>query len=307
MTKILLTGGTGYIGSQLCKKLVNDQNTVAVIKRKSSKIESIKEIYDKLTVFNYFKDYASVNNAFFSFNPDIVIHLASYQVYKHEPDDVNKILDGNISLGTYLLEAMKENNIKYFINTETFWQNYNDEPYNPVCLYAASKKAFKDLLKYYTEMKIIKSISLKLFDTFGLNDPRKKIFNQINDHIVSNKQVMDMSHGEQLINIVHINDILDAYEMSIDRLTKTEGGYLEEYDIRSIENIKLKTLVSSYLSFFDNKLKINWGGKPYRDREIMNPAFLGKVLPGWSPKVKLEEGLESLANEFLKVQFGHNN
>jgi len=307
LTKILLTGGTGYIGSQLCKKLVNDQNIVAVIKRKSSKTESIKEIYDRLTVFNYDNDYSSINNALFSFNPDIVIHLASYQVYKHETEDINKILDSNIALGVYLLESMKENNIKYFINTETFWQNYKDEPYNPVCLYAASKKAFKDLLKYYTEMKIIKSISLKLFDTFGSNDPRKKIFNQINDHIVSKKEVMDMSHGEQLINIVHIDDIIEAYGISIDRLTKLDGNYLEDYDIRSSENIKLKTLVNSYINFFDNKLIINWGGRPYREREIMNPAFLGKVLPGWSPKVELEEGLKSLANEFLKVQFGHNN
>tara|TARA_Y100001970_G_scaffold282828_1_gene396623 strand:+ start:6880 stop:7803 length:924 start_codon:yes stop_codon:yes gene_type:complete len=307
LSKILLTGGTGYIGSHLCKKFINDQNNIAVIKRKSSKIESLKEIYDRLTVFNYNNDYSSINSAISSFKPDIVIHLASYQVYNHESKDINKIMDCNIALGMYLLESMKENKIKYLINTETFWQNYNDEPYNPVCLYAASKKAFKDLLRYYTEIKMIKSISLKLFDTFGSNDLRKKIFYQINDHILRKKDVMDMSFGEQLINIVHIDDVVEAYKTSIERFAKFEDIYLEDFDIRSNENIKLKTLVNTYLRFIDNQIKINWGGRSYRDREIMIPAFMGKILPGWSPKVKLEDGLKSLANEFLKVQFEHNN
>ena len=307
MSKILLTGGTGYIGSHLCKKFINDQNNIAVIKRKSSKIESLKEIYDRLTVFNYNNDYSSINSAISSFKPDIVIHLASYQVYNHESKDINKIMDCNIALGMYLLESMKENKIKYLINTETFWQNYNDEPYNPVCLYAASKKAFKDLLMYYTEIKMIKSISLKLFDTFGSNDLRKKIFYQINDHILRKQDVMDMSFGEQLINIVHIDDVVEAYKTSIERFAKFEDIYLEDFDIRSNENIKLKTLVNTYLRFIDNQIKINWGGRSYRDREIMTPAFMGKILPGWSPKVKLEDGLKSLANEFLKVQFEHNN
>jgi len=294
MKKILLTGGTGYIGSELTKKLLEENYSVGIIKRKSSKTELIKGIYNKLAVFDYEKDYSSINNALFSFKPDIVIHLASYQVYDHKLEDISKIIDGNIALGLFLLESMKQNKIKYFINTESFWQNYNNELFNPVCLYAASKKSFIDLLKYYTEIKLIKAISLKLYDTCGPNDPREKVFSSIKKALKNNDDNLDMTPGNQLINMVHIRDVTNGYIIAIRRLIKNSGLKLEEFDIRHSKSIRLKDIVCQYLKETNSNLKINWGGKEYKEREVMVPYDKGSILPAWSPQIPIDCALKEI-------------
>ena len=93
-----------------------------------------------------------------------------------------------------------------------------------------------------------------------------------------------------------------------------ESGLISSFTLPTIQksfefdDFETATFKSGSLIIgIDNQLKINWGGRSYRDREIMRPPFLGKVLPGWTPKVVLEEGLKSLADEFLKERFGHNN
>ena len=79
--------------------------------------------------------------------------------------------------GAHILEAMALTSVSYFINTGTYWQHYGgSSTYSPSCFYAATKQSFQDILKYYTDSKLIKSITLKLFDTYGPNDSRAKIF-----------------------------------------------------------------------------------------------------------------------------------
>jgi CDP-paratose synthetase len=172
--KILVTGATGFIGQNLVKLLLSKNYDIHCIVRENS---DQSKIDSKAIIFEYNNNINSLVTYFNEQKFDGVIHLASLFLASHTQDDISNLISSNIKFGTELLEASKQSNIKWFINTGTFWQHYKNEEYNPVNLYAATKEAFESIAKFYTETSNLIFITLKLNDTFGPNDTRNKVFN----------------------------------------------------------------------------------------------------------------------------------
>ena len=292
--KILITGATGYIGSNLVKSLVeNNINQISVITRVDSDLKPLNDVIGKIKIFRYDGTEKCMMRIIGQSSPDIVCHLAGVSNYNHEISDIKNIVNSNILFGTILLDAMIKNNVFNFINTGTFWQHYEDLDYNPSCLYAATKQSFLDIIKYYVESFGLNVITLKLFDNYGPNDNRGKLFNYIDKSALENSSVK-LSPGEQLIDIIHILDLIEAYNISINMLLNDNYKGQNEFFVSNKNRITLKELVKTYLLFTNQTVSIEWGSRKYRNREIMNPVFNGKILPGWSPKIDLEDGIRKL-------------
>ena len=58
----------------------------------------------------------------------------------------------------------------------TAWQHYNNQSYDPVCLYAATKQAYECLIDYYVKVHGLHAVTVKLHDTYGEGDERGKLF-----------------------------------------------------------------------------------------------------------------------------------
>ena len=267
MKKVLVTGSSGYIGSKLIKHLYR-KFELAIIIRKGSNIDSIKDISSGISIFRTDLDFNSINTVIESFLPDVTIHLASLFINEHKSDQIKNLIESNILFGTYLLEALTLNKCLKFINTGTSWQHYNNESYNPANLYAATKQAFDDLIRYYVEAKNLKAITLKIFDTYGTDDPRPKIFALLK-RIAETGEEIQMSAGEQEIEFVHINDVLNAYQICLERLINNKVISLEEYGIACGNPKTLRNWVEDYQQYLNKPLNIVWGGRPYRLREVM--------------------------------------
>ena len=289
--KCLVTGGTGFVGSHLIHRLVRNGCEVHIIKRFSDEITLIEDIIDELYVHNYDEKYSSLNEIFSNHNIELVFHLASFFVSEHKAEDIDVLIKSNILLGTQLIEAMLRNNVRKIINTGTSWQHYHNENYNPVNLYSATKQAFENILKYYYEAENFSVINLKLFDTYGPNDNRPKLFNALKNAKMDNL-TLDMSKGEQLIDLVFIDDVIDAYILVADEVLNNK--IFKSYSLSSNEPISLKELVLLYQKIADTKLNINWGGKHYRKREVMIPWENGVIPEGWHPKINLINGLAKI-------------
>lgn len=104
-----------------------------------------------------------------------------------------------------------------------------------------------------------------------------------------------MSAGEQLIDLVHIDDVVEAYLIAAKRLLDGRVSQHEGYAVSSGNPMPLKKLVQLYAEVTKQAVTVNWGTRPYREREVMVPCNRGKSIPGWSRKVKLEEGLHMVA------------
>jgi CDP-paratose synthetase len=288
--KILISGATGYIGTHLLKRLATQGYELHAIVRPSTNTSVLRAQGIPFFIFN--DDINELSSFISNKKFDGVVHLASLYLSQHTIDQTGPLITSNVLFGTMLLEAATRNQVKWFINTGTYWQHFNNKSYSPVNLYAATKQAFEDIGKYYSETSSTIFTTIKLFDTFGPNDTRPKIFSLWEKHAKSGEP-LDMSPGKQIINTVYIENVIDGYEQLIKLLSK-DGKKLngKTFAIGSKQQMTLRKLASLFEKITKTKLPTNWGKRPYRTREVMKPWTKGKSIPGWKPKVSLEKGIK---------------
>jgi len=288
--KILLTGATGFIGCNLVKVLLDQDFEIHTIVREHSNTAVIDK---RANIFKYNENIESLIKYFTKEKFDGVIHLASLFLAAHTYKDISSLISSNIQFSTELLEVSKSSKIKWFINTGTFWQNYDNEEYNPVNLYSATKEAFEAIAKYYTETSDLIFTTIKLNDTFGKNDTRSKVFN-LWQKIAKSGERLEMSEGKQLIDISYIDDVVSAYKILIKHLNGKDANKFKNkvFAVKSEERMTLQQLAKIFEEATNSKLNIVWGVREYREREVMAPWNKGVVVPGWKPKHSLKEAIK---------------
>lgn len=292
--KLLITGATGFIGSQLAHRLMAEGHDLAVLVRPSSNTEVLQAVLSKIQVHVYDGTHASLVRALASVQPELIIHVASLFLAQHKAEDVSKLIESNLKFPTQLLEAMSQLGIRHLINTGTSWQHYQNETYNPVNLYAATKQAFEALLDYYVEANGFKVITLKLFDTYGPGDTRPKLFSLLRK-TAKTGELLRMSLGEQLLDLVYIDDVLDAYLLAMARLPSVTKS--ECYAVSNPARLNLQDLVRVYGAAVQRPINIEWGGLPYRPREVMELWTNFDAVPGWQAHVTLSDGIVRMEHD----------
>lgn len=289
---ILVTGATGFVGKNLIPVLAEEYG-VHILVRPGSSYESLG--VGNVFVFNdnipELVDYMKKNKI------EGVVHLASLYIAQHQEGDIKNLILSNVYLGTAILETCKYAGAKWFLNTGTIWQNYEmpdySDDYNPVNLYAATKQSFMTIAKFYIETTGLRFCTLKLCDTYGENDTRRKIMALFAD-AARNGTHIDMSAGNQKLDIVHIKDVVSAFMILVKQLHNNEN-LKSEYVVSSGKQISLKNLSALFEQVNNVKLDITWGGRPYREREVMKP-YIGTLVNGWNAKIDIEEGMKIFKN-----------
>lgn len=290
--KIFITGITGYIGSSLAERLLQLNYEVAGLVRNLDVNTVISTSGCKL--YEYKNNLSSIKDALQDFRPDIVIHLASLFLSNHQPTDLDPLVESNVILSARLYEAMLSVKVNKIINTGTSWEHYENGGFNPVNLYAATKGAAESILDYYVRAKNFKAINLKLFDSYGPKDNRKKLFFLLRE-AARNKVILKMSPGDQLINLVYIEDIICAYLKAIACINKYNDKLT--FGVGAEKLISLKNLVACYSDVIQREVPVHFGALPYRDREVMTPWVDYLKIPGWAPQISLVDGISKMESD----------
>lgn len=287
--KIVLTGATGFVGNHLMRKLVDRGDDVSILVRPSSKTDDVPNEVSCITIPD---SQAQLEKIFEREQFDGVIHLASLYLMSHTSNDIETLINSNVTLGTKVIDAAAASGVSFFINTGSFAQHYESQPYSPTNLYAATKQAFQDITQYYAETTDLIILTIELFNTFGPGDTRSKIFT-LWDKAIREDTTLHMSPGEQIIDISYIDNVVDAYVLAVEHATGTNAQLLSgrTYTIPSSERMTLKQLANVFAETVNGELKIHFGSSPYRERELMIPMEKGEALPDWTPKVSLREGI----------------
>ena len=300
--RILITGANGFIGSNLARYLVSlKKYKVFALVREKSNLNTLVPLQGKIVIVKIAPTLNSINRALCISEPDVVVHLAALTCAEHRPEKIDSLIDANILFPTMLLEAMLKNRVRFLVNTGSFWEHAETKyKYSPFNLYAATKSAFEIFLKYYTDKKGIRCLTLKLYGTYGANDQRPKIFSLFKKSIVSKTPIL-FSPGEQKLDLIYIDDVVCAYEKAIRYVYKRQNSSFESFFIGSGRGIRLRNIAKLYAKCADSALKIKWGGLPYRDKEIMDTRAdikLAKIKLNWRPKYDLKSGITKM----LKVE-----
>jgi len=287
MSFIAVSGATGYVGTWVTRALVDQGHQVYGICRPSSKKRHgwIKNWIE------YDGDLQKFAQALTQAKPDAIIHLASLFIAEHKSENTLDLVESNIVFPAALLEAMSLAGCKDLINTGTAWQHYQNQEYNPVSLYAATKQAFEDLCRFYVEARGFRVLNLHLTDSYGPEDERGKLISLLK-RIALSGQSLEMSPGQQMIDLVHIQDVVEAYTVALKHLPKIHGQ--QTYAVSSGQALPLRELVELCARIMDKPLNIHWRKRPYRQREMMQTWTTGTSLPGWEPQIALEVGLRDV-------------
>ena len=289
---VLLTGASGYIGSQLRVQLELAGHNVACLTRNPKRRND----------FAIPVDQDSLQALCSELRPKCIVHLATLYTPSHTSSDLLPMADANIIFGLKLIDAVVNSGATQYINIGTTWQEIgrNSGPNN---LYAAMKAGYEKILDFYAaEYTKIEFHSLRLADVYGEKDPRKKIINILLDHI-GQDEPLDVTSGDQELNLVYVMDVCKAIFQVIEGVQKqkiTTPGVVSRFDVRQANPIKLRELFCFFQKNSGNQLKLNIGGRGYRSNEILKQEYKTEILPGWVPQQNLFEYL--LTNIEQRVQ-----
>jgi len=139
----------------------------------------------------------------------------------------------------------------------------------------------------------MKVVTLRLFDTYGPNDPRKKII-QLLLNCARTGDELNLSPGEQRLNLVYITDVVQCYISALNWIANQEEKTNKYFGVYADNDYSIKDIVSIIEKLTSRKLNVNFGFYHYREREVMQPAVGYQRLPGWSPTVCFESGFSEL-------------
>ncbi len=320
MKKFVVTGGSGFIGSNLVKFLLNKNYFVINIDKlsysanpynlkKTSKNKKYK--FFKLDINNQKKVYNILNK----YKPDGIFNLAAETHVDRSIENPKTFIDSNI-LGVYnLLQSLNKYKNKYkkkiklvHISTDEVYgdidKGRSDEnyPYLPSSPYSASKASADHLVKSYVRTYKLPVVISNCCNNYGPNQFPEKLIPKLIYNIINNKPLPIYGKGKNSREWIYVSDHCEA-------LLKIffKGKIGESYNVGSNQNINNLNLTKKLLiavkkgSFkISNKVKVTFvKDRPGHDyRYALNSKKILKEL-GWKSKISLDKGLSKTFEWYL--------
>ena len=279
--KILIAGATGFIGSHLTHEFLKNGFKVIILKRSFDDTARIKD--DLTAVKVYDTDKIELASVFNEQKIDIVINLVTNfgRGAANKPSD---IVETNIQYSLKLIEAAVNGKAQCFFNV--------DSALNPeINLYAYTKRAFREIIrKYFAEQ--IKIMNLRLEQVYGENDDLFKFIPMAVAKLKKN-EALDMTVGEQKLDLIYINDCVSALVFLVKNVDKYSDRF-NFFEIGTGKTILLKDFIQKIKEKLDSKSRINFGAIEYRAEEQMFSKANLSAMKGWQAKYSFEEGIEQL-------------
>ncbi len=296
--RILITGGTGFIGSRVVIGLIRNGDTPIVIKRSSSNIWRIESILDKLIFYDI--DRVTINDIFEREKIDGVINLATYYKKRDSYEDIEQMIDVNIKFPTKILELCKEKDIRIFITAGSYFQYKeniniydNKASMNARNLYSATKNALDEIMKYYASHSKLTTINLVLFTPYGEMDHEEKVIPYIIRNALLNKSI-NLTAGFQKLNLVYVEDVANAFIQALEMLENNTERFLR-INIANDNSYSIRDIVTIVENIIGKHLEVNWGDvkteKMDEDKSIIVDTDTRERVLKWKPKTNIYEGI----------------
>jgi len=286
---ILITGAGGFIGSNICKKLLESKHSVTTLcKNNIKEYQDFKKITGDISNKKTFSKIKS--------NFDVVLHLASYLDVKKSFTNLNETFQTNIR-GTFnLLEHFSKFQQKphfvFFSSSVVYGTTKNisiaeTDAVNPTTPYATSKLAAENLFIGFSNSFNIPVSILRPFSVFGFGAPTHQRIPIVLKQIQQKHKVV-VDNPNEVRDLIFVDDVVEASLSVMDHPPKL----FEIYNLGSGKKISMYKLVKKITELYPFKIKIT-KGKITNLNSKKSVANISKIQQqfNWKPKTSLEQGL----------------
>ncbi len=319
MKKIIVTGGSGFIGSNLVNYLLKKNYFIINVDKLTYSSNNYNKYLLSKKNYKFFKldinNKKKIKNIIKKYKPECIFNLAAETHVDRSIDKPYQFIHSNI-LGVFnLLEAIKENNKKnkktklIHVSTDEVYgdvklKKSNEKfPYNPSSPYSASKASADHLIKSYVRTYKLPAIISNCCNNYGPYQFPEKLIPKIISNILSNKALPIYSKGLNSREWIYVNDHCDALFQIFKK-----GKIGESYNVGSSINISNIKLVKKIMNIFKKKgfnigkkVKIKFvKDRPGHDfRYSLDSKKIHKKLK-WKSKTQLNNGLNLTVDWYLK-------
>ena len=318
--KILITGGLGFIGSNLARRLVECGNSVTVldslIPEYGGNLRNLHDLREKIVVnLSDVRDPFSINELIKG--QDYLFNLAGQTSHLDSMNDPFTDLDINAKAQLSILEACRKNNRNIRIVFASTRQIYGkpqylpvDEkhPFNPVDVNGINKIAGEQYHLLYNQVHEIRSSVLRLTNTYGprmrIKDAKQTFLGIWIRNLIEKKPIQVFGDGKQRRDYNYVDDVVDALIVAA---TKNESvgkvynlGAPDPLSLEDTANIMCEGIEGSdyqMIPFPEERKAIDVG-----DFTCDYSSFKSDF--GWQPKVRFEEGIKT-SLDFFQTEFKH--
>ena len=296
MSKCLVTGGCGFIGSNIVDRLISDGHEVIVLDNKSADNAKFfvneKAQYACQDISNY-----QLTNTFYA-GVDYVFHLAAESRIGPSIDNPLDTVQKNCLGTATVLQCARKWGVKKVMYSSTS-SGYGNNPHPNVetqpddCLnpYSVTKIAGEKLCKMYTDLFGMKTVTFRYFNVYGDRAPRTGQYSPVIGIFFRQRDASEdltiVGDGEQRRDFVHVSDVVSA-NLAAAFNDVDDVHYGQVYNVGSGKNYSVNE-IASWIS--DKQVHL-----PERVGEVrVSLANIDKIknVFGWEPKVDLEEWVRS--------------
>lgn len=267
MYKVLITGITGFLGSQVAEKLVNENIYVIGLKRPLSNLWRCSDFLHKI-------DWVDINDGYQDIiikkKPDVIIHSAWIGVEAKDRDDW-EMQAKNIQFLMELLGLAREVKLKQFLffGSQAEYGNINgtvkeDKLPTSTNAYGSIKLACYEIFKTFSETHNIEWIWLRLFSLFGEKEDKNWLIPSMIQKMKSETE-MNFTKGEQKYAYLYVKDFSQIIFKIISQ--RVPSGI---YNISSDEVRSLKSIIEEVRDIVNPQFILNFGALPYRENQSMH-------------------------------------
>jgi nucleoside-diphosphate-sugar epimerase len=294
--KILVTGGTGFIGSHLTKTLVEGGAKVTVLKKRKSPSRRLEQMAIESRVDLIF-DLAEIPDV------EVIFHLAAEGV--HQGATFSELVETNVLLTERLLERSRQIGIETFVLTNSGFEygpfsslaSSIDERY-PVesrAPYAATKlAALESARKFQRDFQLMVP---RIFSVYGPYEKGSRLIPYVIQNCLEDRDILIKTDGEQMRDYLYVEDVVDAL-ITLGFQVKSSG---EIFNVGSGKPEAVNSLVQKILELIpESKSEVYFAGDPLPEQEswyfVANNEKMKGV--GWEPRFPLNEGLTKTISHF---------
>lgn len=289
--KVILTGGTGFLGSHLLKKMLAINYEVIVLKRTNSKLDRIRSVigHSNLTLFDL--DIGNLEDVFAGGVIDSIVHTATE--YGRTDSSIHLVLQTNLVYPIKLIELGIKYGVTSFINTDSYF-NKENLFYSHLLNYSLSKRSLISWLHQLSSQINIANVMLE--HIYGPTDSETKFVQRIiGDIAIKQLSHVPLTHGHQKRDFVYVDDVVSAYMYLIEYM-KTSAVSYSTFQLGTGESVQVRTLAEIIKNISASKSELGFGDIEYRRDEIMDSKADNSALMelGWRPMVSLENGIRKI-------------